>query len=215
MTDFKTLKQGYQTELKCIGKNLQSFPWENHAAYASWCAQTYYYVCHSTRLLAVSAGRIPLANDEIYNRYIRHLSEEKGHEKLALRDLEKLGQSIQEFPEQANTAAFYQTQYYYIERVSPYALLGYILILEGLSAKYGPECYERTRAAHGKEATMFWKVHAEEDPGHIDQALAVIQKLDGDALGAILRNLQDSRVRYGELLDNAARAGVSASVKAA
>lgn len=205
MVDFKTLKMTYDNELERLGKIMQDFPWEDEAAYANWCAQTYHYVCHSTRLLAVSAGRIPLANEEIYTRYLRHLQEEKGHEKLALRDLEKLGHSIREFPEEPNTAAFYQTQYFYVERVNPFALLGYILFLEGLSAKYGPDCYRRVLKAHGKEATSFWKVHAEEDPGHVDQAFMVLQKLDGDALTAIHQNLRESGDRYGELLNVAAR----------
>ena len=205
MVDLNQVKQAYANEVERLGKYMKNFPWEDKAAYANWCAQTYYYVCHSTRLLAVSASRIPLANDEHYTRFLRHLQEEKGHEKLALRDLEKLGHSTNEYPEEANTAAFYQTQYFYIERVNTFALFGYILLLEGLAATYGPECYRRVLAAHGKEAATFWKVHAEDDPAHVEQAFMVLQKLDGTALAAVLRNLRDTADRYGSLLETAAR----------
>jgi hypothetical protein len=200
------LRKTYALELERTGRILREFPWESREAYASWCAQTYHYVCHSTRLLATSAGRIPLAHDEFYNRYVRHLQEEKGHEKLALRDLEKLGYSIREFPEEANTAAFYQTQYFSVEHVNPYALLGYILILEGLAASFGPGVYKRTQAAHGKEASTFWKVHAEDDPDHLEQAFQVIEKLDPAAVAVIQENLRQSSERYGVLLETAARA---------
>ena len=35
------------------------FPWTERAAYVGWLAQTYYYVRHSTRLLAAAAARFP------------------------------------------------------------------------------------------------------------------------------------------------------------
>ena len=36
------------------------FPWEERAAYADWLAQTYYYVRHTTRLIASAAARFPI-----------------------------------------------------------------------------------------------------------------------------------------------------------
>lgn len=202
--NFQTLKQGYQTELEKIEKSLMNFPWENKAAYANWCAQTYYYVCHSTRLLALSASRIPLHEDKLYYRYLKHLQEEMGHEKLAFRDLERLGYSLRDFPELPITASFYQTQYYYIEHVNAFSLYGYILILEGLSAVYGMQCYQRALKAHGAESSSFWKVHAEEDPDHVDKAFEYIQKIGESGFAPISQNLAESRSRYADLLDTCA-----------
>lgn len=202
---FQELKKVYQAELGKIKSHLEAFPWEDKDAYGNWCAQTYYYVCHSTRLLALSASRIPLQQDEHYQRYLKHISEEDNHEKLAFGDLKKLGYQPKDFPELPVTAAFYQTQYYYIEHQNVFALFGYILILEGMSAAFGMGCYQRAKAAHGAPATNFWRVHAEEDPGHIDQAFKYIETLDADAIAAITRNLKESTARYGELLDTCAR----------
>ena len=202
--NFNELKQVFQGEVERIESHLTSFPWEDKHAYAAWCAQTYYYVCHSTRLLALSAAHIPLAQDELYNRYLKHIQEETAHEKLALSDLKKLGFKLEDFPALSVTSSFYQTQYYYIEHVNPFSLLGYILILEGLSAAYGKHCYDRAREAHGSDKVNFWRVHAEEDPEHVDKALNCLKNLDEAALNAIAQNLKDSCSRYGTLLDTCA-----------
>ena len=213
--NFQDLKRGFQAEVKNIEKQLAEFPWENKEVYANWCAQTYHYVCHSTRLLAVSAGIIPLDMDELYYRYIAHLKEESGHEKLALRDVEKLGYSLADFPELAVTSSFYQTQYYLIEHVSPFSFFGYILILEGLSANYGKKCHARALKAHGSDTANFWRVHAEDDPEHVGKAFEYIKKLNECEYEAIYRNLWQSRERYGELLDKTARTAVRKSREAA
>lgn len=199
------LKQEFQKEMENIEKHLTSFPWEDRVAYAAWCAQTYYYVCHSTRLLALSAARIPLSQDALYNRYLKHIQEEKAHEKLALSDLKKLGFGLDKFPLMPVTASFYQTQYYYIEHVNQFSLLGYILVLEGVSVAYGKPCYQRALNSHGADKVAFWRVHAEEDPDHLDKAFHALQGLDENALTAIAQNMKDSCSRYGALLDECAR----------
>src|SRR5262245_13457821 len=78
---------------------VDSFPWAHREAYAAWLAQTYYYVSHSTRLLALAASRYTVADDAFHLRCLEHLREEKSHEKLATADLKALGKTAREYPE--------------------------------------------------------------------------------------------------------------------
>ena len=84
------------------------FPWTKRAAYMGWLAQTYYYVRHSTRLLAVAAGRFPHTRqgDTLHLRFGAHIGEEKRHELLCVRDIQALGGSIEAIAEQPTTRMF-------------------------------------------------------------------------------------------------------------
>ena len=78
----------------------RSFAWTDRAAYAGWLAQTYYYVRHSTRLLAAAAARFPhgRAGDTMHHRFGAHIGEEKRHELLCVRDLQALGETLDAHP---------------------------------------------------------------------------------------------------------------------
>lgn len=197
----------YEEEMANMAKAVNEFPWENLPAYASWCAQTYYYVSHSTRLLALCAARTPLEQNDFHYRYIAHLKEESGHENLALKDVKELGFKITDLPMGPATAAFFQTQYYYVERVHPYSFFGYILMLEGTGAGVGPEICKRVSASHGPKTINFIKVHSEEDQAHIKQALHYVEKMKGPEVVSVCENMIHSGVNYRNMmLECAARA---------
>jgi thiaminase len=88
------------------------FPWEERAAYADWLAQTYYYVRHTTRLIACAAARFPLdeRGNSLHHRFATHMGEEKKHEQLAVHDLRQIGAAIEDLPEHASTRMFYESQ---------------------------------------------------------------------------------------------------------
>src|SRR3712207_1317678 len=94
------------------GKAVEAYPWKHKASYANALAQTYYYVSHSTRLLAVSASRFALEDEALHRRFAAHMVEEKSHHLLAAHDLKVLGHSLTDFPELPATHAFYESQYY-------------------------------------------------------------------------------------------------------
>jgi hypothetical protein len=175
-------------------------PWERAAVYAEFVAQTYYYVCHSTRLLGLAAGRIGVAHEKLHQRFLKHAAEERSHHLLAQRDLTALGRELSAIPERAATSALYQTQYYQIEHVSPVALLGYILALEGVAVVHGPAAFERIRTAHGASATSFLRLHAEEDPDHLPRALAQVAQLESHERAIVTRNLKASCALYRAFL---------------
>jgi predicted metal-dependent hydrolase len=180
-------------------------PFENAHVYGDFLAQTYYYVCHSTRLLGLAAGRCRVDRDALHRRFARHISEETAHERLALDDLNALGLSLERFPELAVTRAFYEAQYYKIEHLDPTALFGYILLLEGVAVSVGPEVYRRVIAAHSSDCAKFLKLHAEEDVDHLPKAFAQIDGLPPSEKEDIRLNMIQSAELYSQIVSRTAR----------
>lgn len=175
--------------------------WEDPRVYAQYLAQTYYYVCHSTRLLGLAAARVGVDQEKLHQRLFKHASEERSHHLLAQHDLKALGYKLEDLPELASTAALYQTQYFQIEYVSAFTLFGYILALEGVAVLHGPAVYERVKKAHGSEAGAFLKLHAEEDPDHLEKALEVVRSIPERDQPAVRQNLRFSCHHYRAFLE--------------
>ncbi len=153
-----------------------NMPWEDRGFYAQYLAQTYYYTFHSTRMLALAAARTTSGQFDYYNRSVEHIAEEAGHENLALTDLKRLGFKIEDFSELSTTRAFWQPQYFLIDR-SATTLLGYILALEWLAVATFPAVHERIKKLYGEKCVNFIRVHADEDPDHVDKCFAQIEKV--------------------------------------
>lgn len=197
----------YESAVQLMSKKIREYPWDNKRAYAEFLAQTYYYICHSTRLLAASAARFSQEDQGMHKRFLHHTDEENSHELLALRDLQKLGYSIKDFPESVHTRSLYEVQYCKIEHQDPVALLGYILALETMAGRDFPWLKDKVTGLYGKTCAKFIQVHADEDPDHIDKALNVIEKIKGRRLELIDINLEQTAVCYTQMLDAAQAIG--------
>jgi hypothetical protein len=188
--------------LALLDHGLEQFPWHHKRAYADWLAQTYYYVHHSTRLLAASAARFPLdeRGNAFHNRFGAHLSEEKKHELLALHDIKKLGLALGEFPEHDATRMFYEPQYFKIEHQDPLALFGYILPLEAMSVSKGKWILQRVLELHGNHAGSFLRVHAEDDVDHLEKAFTVLEGVASEQRVLIELNMRQTTFAYLAML---------------
>jgi len=180
------------------------FPWDNKAAYAEFLAQTFYYVRHSTRLLALSAGMIPLGDRRSFDRYIKHISEERNHELLARRDLEALGFNLDEMLEMSSTRLLWEPQYYKVIHKSPMALLGYILPLEALAANEGGSVVQSLEAIYGSKCLNFLRLHGEEDIKHVKDAIALIESLDNENRMLVNENIEQTIMAYAQWLQSIA-----------
>ena len=181
----------------------EKMPWDNIEFYANYMAQTFYYVRHSTRILALSASRLDYENQQkIHLRFLKHLSEEANHEKLALNDLKFLGHSLSDFPELNTTRLFYEPQYFKIEHQHPMALMGYILYLEVLAQTACPPLAKKLTELYGKKASTFLLVHGEEDPHHVEEAKKLLATLDPVALEFITLNLDQSAYAFNNMLND-------------
>lgn len=181
------------------------FPWRSRPAYGDWLAQTYHYVFHTSRLIALAASRCDARHDAFHRRLVEYLSEEKDHDLLLLDDLAALGYSLDEFPEDPLTAAFWQVDYYRIEHETPLALFGRSLLLEGAAAERGSLTAEVVAEAHGEKSASFVRVHGEEDPGHVERAFATLEGVEEAEAAVIAAALTQSGVLYLGMLDSIRR----------
>ena len=129
--------------------------------------------------------------------------------------MKTLGARIEDYPELASTSAFYESQYYKIEYQDPTALLGYILALEGFAVTQGAWIYSETSGQFGKAACTFLKVHADDDPDHLDKALEHVKPLSETQQRFVAQNLMQSTWVLTHMLEECAVKASRATPKAA
>lgn len=197
----KDLSITLEKEIKKTIDNIYSCNWSNKDFYSDYVAQTFYYVRHSTRLLALCASRLNYETEQpIHLRFIKHLGEEFNHEKLATNDLKNLGVHVNDFPELITTRLLYEPQYYKIEHERPLALMGYVLYLEALAQKLSPIVAKEISNKYGPKTATFFQVHGEEDPKHVAEAVKLISSLSEADLISIENNLIQSSEIYNMLI---------------
>jgi hypothetical protein len=203
----EAMKEVLARSIEELSRGLERFPWTDRDAYCDWLAQTYYYVRHSTRLLAAAAARFACdeLGDTLHHRFTRHMKEEHKHELLALRDLHVLESGIDAFAERPATRLLYEPQYFKIEHQSPVAVLGYILGLEGMSAGRGKWVLEEARRVHPARATTFLEVHAHDDEDHLQKGIAVVETLPASEAKWVEENLRQTAFAYNSMLDEVVR----------
>jgi hypothetical protein len=194
----------FEEHIDRVGKAMEQFPLEDAEMYATWLAQTYCLVRHSTRLLTIAASNAPLGKRDLHYDMIHHLKGELHHDQIALNDLKGLGYEPSQFPELVATSALYQTQYYWLEHEDVSSLMGYALLLEGLASKYGSMLLERTKG-HGKKATAFLRLHCEVDLVHYADGLKSLAQYEDHEHPAIVRNLEQSCRLYLEMASEVAQ----------
>lgn len=182
-------------------KVIEKFPWEDKWSYGAWLTQTYFFVENSTQLIAHTGHLFGSGREAFRERFLEHANEEKGHEKLLTRDLKAIGYSLGDFEVYPETKAFYQMQYYWVERVNPMALFGYILTLEGIANHYGKPATARAASVFGAKGSNFLRVHSEEDEDHIAKALEAISQISPEEETAVLENLNLSSYFYQQMLE--------------
>jgi thiaminase len=194
------MRHNYENEKEIMIQSLKSFPWSDKACYGDYLAQTYYYVNHSERLLALAAALMCEEDRKMQRRFFSHLSEENSHDLMVKKDLENLGYSLEDFPERPETKIFWETQYYKIEHQDPSALMGYILLLEDVASSICTWIHHEVEKYHGKKCSTFLRVHGEEDPDHVDEALKVIEALGINRKERIYANLKQSQIAYKNMI---------------
>jgi hypothetical protein len=146
-------------------------------------------------MLAMAAGWTSPEKQNYYRRSLQHIHEEQGHELIAVNDLKILGGDVHEFPELSVTRALWEPQFYKIQR-NPTTLLGYILSLEALALMTFQPLLQTLKKSYPDEACRFVKVHAEDDPEHVEHALAQIEKCTLEEREEIFANFYQTRDMY-------------------
>jgi thiaminase len=214
MTQVEKVRQLARDCVKKLSNAVEAAPWDNFDFYSNYMAQTYFYSSHITRAIALAASKCSLDEEFLHVKLIKGLNEEKGHQFMALRDVEALGCDISKYSEFVETSAYYQTLNYKIATEGPFALLGYALVLEGLAADGFQKPAALICKTYKHEATHFVRAHCQLDLDHFDEGLEFLEKLTPAQLQIVEKNMPSSAQIYINML-NSVMTHVSAVRKAA
>jgi pyrroloquinoline quinone (PQQ) biosynthesis protein C len=118
--------------------------------YLGFLGEAYHHVKHTFPLLALAASR---TTDERYqDALVEYMEEERGHEKWILDDIRALGGNVDAVRDGEPGMAcriMVGYAYYAIEHVSPYAMLGSVHVLEGLSVAFADRLADVVKASLG------------------------------------------------------------------
>jgi ferritin len=172
------------------------FPWENRFAYAMWLKQTLFFVQRSTRLISLAGSRFPLEREHFHQRFIDHSKEEKGHDKMLIKDIKSLGYTLDDLKVLDTTKTFLFSQFYWIEHVNPISFFGYILFLEGLAITHAKTVIQKVSSSFGNNSHLFLRVHAEEDIEHMNKAFNVVSEASTEEVSQIIENMNINASLY-------------------
>lgn len=124
---------------------------------------------HTFPLLAFAAAR---TTDEAYqDALVEYMEEERGHEKWILADIAAMGGNVRKEGDPGIACrVMVGYTYYAIEWVSPYAMLGSVHVLEGMStllADRAADAIQRSLAHDGEDGFSYLKSHGALDIEHV------------------------------------------------
>lgn len=201
MKSIDIIRAAYNSNFEKTSLMLKKFPWQDDDHYTQWLIQTYHYVKHTTRLTALAAARLSIKDTHLHQHMLDHAAEEKAHEQLILNDLKALGfdyPTLLDKMEFSITKAFYQSLYYQIDSVSPWALFGRVIPLEGLAATVGALAANNV---YNKDTCSFLLTHADADPGHVERAFDAVKDVSLEEANIIAEGIVMTFELYNLMLD--------------
>lgn len=173
--------------------------------YLDFLSQAYHHVRCTAPLLASAAGRCSV-NDYIYQAALfEYIEEERGHELWILEDIQALGGDIEEVRRSAPRLpcrVMVGHAYYLIDRVSPYAMLGMIYVLEGMAVALASKAVSSIRssiAATSDDGFKYLTTHSDLDVGHAEFFEGLIEKINPRYLSFVIEAATDFYKLYGDL----------------
>jgi hypothetical protein len=190
----KSVAQIFDAYIDEISELIDAFPFEDRDSYCQWMNQQYHLVRNSSRYLAMAASVVPIDQSEEFRWWAHHLAEETDHDKTLFKDMRALGHDSKDemLPE---TRALIGAQYFDIQKNGADALLGYALLLEGLSCKRCEVVAQRVEIAHGGRST-YLRLHGEVDQGHYPMGLKRVESMSDARKKIIVDNLHMSARLY-------------------
>src|SRR6202140_4030000 len=139
--------------------------------YLDFLAEAYHHVKHTFPLLALAASR---TLDERYQEaLVEYMEEERGHEKWILDDIHALGgdpDTVRDGQGRPACRIMVGYAYYAIEHISPYAFLGSVHVLEGMSVLLADQVADAMKASLGLESDTgftYLRSHGSLDAEHV------------------------------------------------
>jgi len=178
----------------------------DRATYLLFLEQAYHHVKHTCRLLALALAHCSDRDGRYMAALLEYMEEEKGHEAWILDDIAALGGDSDRvaagdgvLPTRAMVAYVRDA----IQRESPYAMLGMVHVLEGLSAQLALTAARRLQASVGSEGGAGFSYlgsHGALDREHVAFFEGLVDGIEGEAeRNAIVRTARAVYRLYGDV----------------
>ncbi|MCP5155294.1 MAG: iron-containing redox enzyme family protein [Ectothiorhodospiraceae bacterium] len=108
----------------------------DRSLYLRYLEQAYHHVRHTCPLLGAALSRCAPTDARLRDALLAYIEEERGHEAWIADDIAALGGDVARLAASDGSPpvrVMVGYAYYLVDRVSPYALLGMVHVLEGLS----------------------------------------------------------------------------------
>ncbi len=103
---------------------------------------------------------------------------EIGHEKVAIADLQVHCYKPEDIIELPETRAVYHSQAFFCRLLRPIRAAWILDVARGYGCESCPKVTKRLMELYGEKACRFLRLHAEEDPGHVDAGLKYLDGLN-------------------------------------
>jgi pyrroloquinoline quinone (PQQ) biosynthesis protein C len=171
--------------------------------YIDFLTQAYHHVKHTYPLLALASVH---TKDEAYqDALIEYMKEERGHEKWILDDIHAMGGNAEAVrngkPGQACGIMVGYT-YYAVEWISPYAMLGSVHVLEGIStmlADQAATAIQSSLAFPGKDGFSYLRSHGALDIEHVAFFKRLVDDITSEAHEVIIDTSKIIYQLYGDI----------------
>lgn len=166
--------------------------------YVDFLTEAYHHVKHTFSLLALAASR---TTDECYqDALVEYMEEERGHEKWILDDIRTVGGN----PDAVRTGTpglpcqiMVGYAYYAIEHISPYAFLGSVHVLEGMSVLLADKLANALKKSLGQDSDSgftYLRTHGSLDADHVTFFRMLVDGFDAEATQRII--IDNARIFY-------------------
>jgi pyrroloquinoline quinone (PQQ) biosynthesis protein C len=169
-----------------------------HAMYLDFLGQAYHHVTHTFPLLALAASR---TRELSYQKaLLSYMNEEQGHDEWILEDIRSLGGDAEAVRNNKSGAAcqiMVAYSYYAVEYIDPYALLGSVHVLEGMSAALADlaaSSIQKSLSVNGDAGFSYLRSHGAIDIGHVAFFKALVDDIADRRIFEIV--LESARMFY-------------------
>lgn len=170
------------------------------AMYVAFLGQAYHHVRHTCRLLSTAVARCTDRDQRYLNALLEYIDEERGHEEWILDDIAALGgdaEAVRAGQGEMPCRLMVAYVYYAIEHISPYAMLGMVHVLEGMSAALATAAagtMRTTLATQDGRGFSYLSSHGSLDQDHVAFFRNLVNGIDDPAAQAAI--VDTARVVY-------------------
>jgi pyrroloquinoline quinone (PQQ) biosynthesis protein C len=166
--------------------------------YVDFLTEAYHHVKHTFPLLALAASR---TSDERYqDALVEYMEEERGHEKWILDDIKIVGgdpDAVRAGSAGMPCQIMVGYAYYAVERVSPYAYLGSVHVLEGMSVLLADKLADAMKKSLGQQndaGFSYLRTHGSLDSDHVAFFRTLVDGFDDPVTQRII--IDNARIFY-------------------